>query len=777
MVEKFECYVEDILYHSPNTQFGIYKVCTKDNISGANQRTNVKKEEIDTDDKAFDTEAQETISYTTIKGNLGLLHIGTQHIVSGVSNFDPKYHSYTYDINYIQSIKPNTQESSMTFLKSIISPSRAKMCLDAYPNFVRLIIDGKEDEIDLSKIKGVKEKTFENIKNRVKNAFEAMELINFLAPYNITLKMINKISELSSDPKSIIKQIKSDPYVLTKIKGIGFIKADGIALSINPSLKASKVRALAYMKHVLQEAANNEGHTKILQSKMISECNSFMYENRQFIIEIIREQDRAFHFQTINGKTYIGLKKFYTQESRIAKKLLDIRDFPNNTEKKDSVYYYDKLQKIEKQQGFVFTDEQREGVISVLSSNVSLIVGYAGTGKSSLTNAVLNILKEEGKTIAQCCLSGRAALRLNEVNGFPSYTIHRLLSLKDEDTELMEDSFLDQDVILVDEASMIGLNLFYMLLMAVKPSTKIIIIGDTGQLDAIGVGCVFKDIIDSKKFNLIHLTKVHRQAQKSAILMDSISIRNNQHIKDVDFTGVEVRGVNKDFILNVYENKDDTLTYIVKQFENVIQKYPIEDIQIIVPMKLTGSASVYSTNNAIQKIYNPRNKEKKGVDLSIDKKPFVVQVGDRVRNTLNLYEVTEMDENMNLKSDSTAVFNGNIGTVIDFLTIDKEKCMIVNFDGIGIVAIPASHYKKHILLGYAITCHAFQGSQNKVIIIGMDTSSYIMLSSGWLYTAITRAVSKCFLNCTPRALHHATKTNKIILKQTFLPTLFDKLDN
>lgn len=764
-MEEFSCYVCKTVFYSIETDFGIYDVFTNDKISGFNS-------------VQIDFNSQLNVYYTTILGNIGQLEQGIKYKVKGTCQENTKFKKKQYNVKYISPIRPYNKEEQVNFLKSIVSESIVDNIIKECPNFLDLITENRESEIDLSKIKGIGKTKLTTIKNKISRTFDNRELIALLFPYNISVNMVKRISGLSANTEELVKQIKSNPYILTDVNGIGFKKADSIALKMNPNLEKSYLRTNAFIKHILLDNAINNGHTYLLTKHVYKECMEYMSENKEFLLEILRSQPDEYHFKIIDRQKTIGLKYLFDSEKNIANQI-HLLDSAENKFNKSVDEINQKIIEIEKKQGFEFTDEQKSGIISILQNNVSFVMGYAGTGKSSITNAVLSILKESDCKIAQCCLSGKASLRLKELNGFDSFTIHRLLKLNTDDIiKFNPDISIPYDVLLIDEASMIGLSLFNILLMALEVGTKVIIIGDSGQLDSIGTGCVFKDLLDSNQFNLIHLTKVHRQAQKSGILTDSIRIRSNQLIKPINYIGIEQRGEIKDFILNVYKNKEDTLRYIIQQFNSLYKKYDINDIQIIVPMKINGSASVYTTNNAIQHIVNPIDKNKQSVNLQVDKKPFVVQVGDKVRNTKNIYKVIELEktENNDYKTiGETALFNGNLGIVLGFKTIDEEKCIIVNYEGIGILAVPESHYKYNTLLGYAITCHAFQGSQSKAVIIGMDTSSYILLSSGWLYTAITRAIEKCFLNCNPKALYHATKTNKVIMKQTYLSTILNEL--
>lgn len=386
------------------------------------------------------------------------------------------------------------------------------------------------------------------------------------------------------------------------------------------------------------------------------------------------------------------------------------------------------------------------------------------TGKSSIVSGMLDVLnKRYGYSFGQCALSGRAGSRLAEVTGEEGYTIHRLLAFNPfaGGFEYNKENPLVQDIIIVDELSMVGGNLFYSLIKAVKDGAKLIMLCDTGQLESIGMGNIAKDIIDSGIIPTVQLTQIHRQAQKSAIVTESLKMRESTQLISRDFIGEETRGELQDLLLDIVDNKDYVPYNVIKHFKKELNNVEsILDLQVVVPMKTRGGSCTFKLNEKMQEIYNPYSMHKKEVEISFSKElKYKLREGDKVLNNKNNYKT------INLDGGKTPIYNGNVGTIEE---IDlEEDVIIVNFQSIGKIIIPVSNWK-NLELAYAVTCHKSQGSEYKRVIVGLDYSAYTLLSREWSYTAITRAREFCVLVAENTALRYAVSQSKVILKQTFL---------
>jgi exodeoxyribonuclease V alpha subunit len=370
---------------------------------------------------------------------------------------------------------------------------------------------------------------------------------------------------------------------------------------------------------------------------------------------------------------------------------------------------------------------------------------------------------------------------MTEITNISGYTIHRLLGfIPGQGFQFNKNNPLYEDIIIVDEVSMIGGYLFYSLIQAVKNGAKLVMLADIGQLESIGVLNVASDIINSGKTPVVRLDKIHRQAQKSAIITESIKVRNGVQLCDNSFSDKEIRGELQDLELDIYLNKDKTAQKVIEKFkENLPKVNNIMDIQVILPMKTNGKSSTFNINQELQNIYNPYYPSMKEIEISHSKNlSYKLRINDKVMNTRNNYKTVKYnpyseDEEDLFNSDDdyqvfTPIFNGNLGIIKGIYS----TYMIIDFYTIGEIIVPQKHWK-YIELGYAATCHKFQGSQSPIVIIGLDFNAYMLLTKEWVYTALTRAQEYCVLCAENKALRYAISHNGVSNKKTHLKDMLE----
>ena len=323
---------------------------------------------------------------------------------------------------------------------------------------------------------------------------------------------------------------------------------------------------------------------------------------------------------------------------------------------------------------------------------------------------------------------------------------------------------------------MVGGEIFYALLKAIPSTSKLIMLGDPGQLEAVGSLNIATDMINSSIIPTVHLTQVHRQAKKSGILTTSYDVRNNIQLFNASFEGVDVRGELEDMILDIGQDRSEELDKFVKYFEDYytgdIVDYNIMDIQVISPVKDRGETCVSELNNIVQSIVNPVDLSDESVyrlkftkKKGTEEKTYYIQPGDKIMCTKNNYKLEDMMGNV------VPVFNGWTGMVSD---IDEENIYIkfpfYRFD----VVFPQKTTRDSIMLGYVSTIHRLQGSEAKVIIGIVDYSTPpSMLTCQLVYTLITRAKKKCILIAENGALRKAIATDYVSTKRTFLPEFLE----
>ncbi len=669
-----------------------------------------------------------------------------------------------YDLIYMGVLSDMSNEDSQkTFLSKILTPLQIENMYQTLENPIAILENG--DVKSLTRVKGIGVRTAVALIERYKEHVDYSVAYVELDKYGLTPNAIRKIVDIYQSPEVAIQKIKNNPYILAdEIEGIGWKKADSIALSTGMHPHASQ-RVKAYIAYFLEQNAQ-DGHSYISPSLLMDGIISSIGEEIEddHLRSIIYEMQDELWWN--EDKTQIGLKKYYDLEYKIASELLRILSGENEFQYNG---WQEKVKEVEEKQGWEFTKQQIEGIKTALENQLVVITGLGGTGKTSVVAGMLKVLGNY--SFSQCALSGRAAARMTEATGEQGKTIHRLLGYKPPHFTFNKDNQLHDDIIIVDEISMIGGYLFYQLLQAIKNGTKVILIGDIGQLESIGILNVASDIINSNIIPVVNLTEIHRQAQKSAIITDSIKVRNGFQIFNNDFNGNIIHGELQDLELDIYINKAHTAKKVIEKFkENLPKVNNIFDIQVILPMKTKGDSCTFKINQALQEIYNPYNPSLNELELSFAKDmKFKLRIGDKVINTRNNYETilksNRDDEDYYEEEDipTTPIFNGDMGIVKEISGYD----IVVNFNRVGEIIVPKNHWK-YIELGYACTGHKYQGSESKVVIIGLDYNSFLMLTKEWVYTAITRAKEYCVLCAENKALRYAISHNSVSVKKTHL---------
>jgi RecD/TraA family predicted helicase len=413
----------------------------------------------------------------------------------------------------------------------------------------------------------------------------------------------------------------------------------------------------------------------------------------------------------------------------------------------------------EAKQGWKFTEQQLEGIFTAMNNNVTIIRGYGGTGKSSCVTGLLACADEDYR-FKQCALSGKASVNLTDITGQEGYTIHRLLEVDPITGRFNHNEYfpLLTDLVILDEGSMVDVALFESLIQAIPTGAKLIILGDTNQLESIGVGNILLDMIDSGEVPVVTFDKVHRQGAKSAIIGESIKIAQGQKPVGYGWEGTNVLGELKDLKYIGFtcdrDSKKPTIDLIMKEFKTLYNECKdISQIAVIVPTRERGTGCL-PINILIQDYVLP----------PLEKRGFYCNCGG--------YDIYKGDKVINLKNArprpnqaivSAPIYNGNMGEVIE-VGFDYLK---VDFYNIGEVYIYKSHLE-NIALGYAITVHKSQGSTIPYTISAIDFSHFSMLTRQLVYTTMTRAKKKCVMIFETNALIRAINTNKITQKDTFL---------
>lgn len=620
-----------------------------------------------------------------------------------------------------------------------IGPAMAKKIIAEFGEKTLEIIAKSPNE--LLKVPGIGKKTAEKISTSYLEQSELTEIMVWLENHGISNTYAGKI--FAKYGSFAIDIMEKDIYRLFQdIEGIGFLTADKLAFNLGIQ-REDKRRIISGIDYALMQLCNN-GHCCIPEMALVDKTAKILQVNNQIIFTILKERidNGSLNTEVVGGETLIYPPYLYYAEKKVATRLLQLQQATEPLSE-DNLSLFIKVW--EKDNQIQLAQKQKEAIKACLHHGVLVLTGGPGTGKTTVIKGILSILKAQGLKIRLAAPTGRAAKRLSETTGQKALTIHRLLEAnnlaQDDNLQLgfskdINDQ-LDADVIILDEVSMVDIVLMHHFLNAVPDGCRIILVGDTDQLPAVGPGSVLKDIIRSQKIPAIRLDEIFRQAQTSMIIQNA-HIINAGRLPDL-------RKQYSDFVF--YELNDDT-SITQKILDLCTKDLPhegfdvLKDVQVLSPMHrfLCG---VENLNLMLQEQLNPKKNQD---ELKYSSQTF--RVGDKVMHIRNNYQKN--------------VFNGDIGFIQD---INNEKLTVNYFD--HIVTYEKNELNE-LTLAYASSVHKSQGSEYKVVIIPLSTSHYIMLQRNLLYTAITRAKQKVIIIGSKKALMTAIQSNRTQKRYTLL---------
>lgn len=628
-------------------------------------------------------------------------------------------------------------------------------------NAIEIIMTEKENA--LFGIKGIGKKRVRDIVQSVLETFELQKFISELSKYGINPEHIIKLYKVYGS--ETLNLLKRNPYILMKY--ISFANADEIAKRIGLS-PLSGVRVEACINYILN-CGSNWGHCYLTENELIHLAIKMLNQNsdekdkvdeNEIMQSIFNLEDKTIIIE--DGKVYS--KDIYTYETKLAQKinilLSSKRDRINDSKLEKYIKDY------QLKNGMILGEEQKEAIKLVLKNNLTVLTGGAGTGKTTVVKAIIEIYKSffPKNNISLSAPTGRASRKLQETTGHFAQTNHRLLGFKQNSEdgksvgfEFNEDNKLPYDFYIIDEMSMVDLHMAYALTSAMENNAKVLFIGDVNQLPSIGAGNVLKDLLETEQIPKIHLTQIYRQAKNSQIITNSHRVNNGEFIA-VDHSKGDMYFINK-------QSDEEIRKTIIQSVQRFLELgFSVSDILVLSPMK-KGSIGTKELNNELQNILNPKNGNKKEVHHG--KRTF--RVGDKIIQTVN--------------NPDKGIYNGDIGIITD---ISKEKVTIngqaaeVEIIYSDFQGVKTKHTKDEwtqIELGYSISIHKSQGGQAPIVIIPISISHYSMLARNLIYTGMTRAESKLVLIGQPKALKIGIANNRILERNTLLSERIDFLIN
>ena len=653
----------------------------------------------------------------------------------------------------------------------------------------------------LLEIKGIGKKLLRKMCNNFNKNYEIYSLSLFLSPYGVTPDFVKKIynhfKKSNIDPKEAIEQ---NPYILCDIGGVGFKKIDAIALQMEHITEDSDFRLKEAVKYLLNQLISYKGDTVFSFDPFFEELSEIVNVNGYTLTQV-RYKEILFALKNENRveilyDKYITSPFFYKAEKEIHEILLAAT---NGVAMFHQEQIEEMITAIEEKRGFRFGEKQKEAILQATTkpSNVFVMAGYAGSGKTTTTKTIMDIFATiyNKNDIVGCALSGNAANRIKNVTGYNAYTIHTLLGYTGMGFGFNEENPLPYRLIVLDEASMVSVDIFYHLIKAIDfNETKLIVVGDNAQLPPVGAGEVFSDILEyADSIPKVILDKVYRQNENQVINVFAQEIRQGK--PPADFTGKyeDFYFVKHDIpkywkIRNSLTSQDreqnnqrilEAIKRLATRFVNSkawqeIKKNPylfITYTQIITPIK-KGTLGRDRLNVELKNIFNPICQDD-DIKITISKKEniFTFSINDKVIHLKNqtkpifgnpLQSFEEVDEIYYIEDEEwdeyediakTRVYNGQVGVITNILYEEDEDGGLIKIeknikDAYIEVFYPYEKYytyyqvrdlKAEIIdLAYAITIHKSQGSEYSNVIIPVCMSHYFMLNNKILYTAITR---------------------------------------
>lgn len=593
----------------------------------------------------------------------------------------------------------------------------------------------EEEPERLVEVKGISERKAQEIAVQMEEKKDLRDALVYLQQFGISNTLAVKI--YNTYGMNLYGVMKENPYRLAEdISGIGFRLADELAAKIGIHTD-SDYRIRSGIFYVLLQSTG-EGHTYLPLPLLLERAGRLLGLPR----EAVRPQidNLMMDKKLVIKGDKVFASSYYYMELNCARMLyernlkLEAEVLPSQEAQLEK-----RLEKLAQNLKMELDELQIRAVMEAVRNGIFILSGGPGTGKTTTINMMIHYFESEGLDIFLAAPTGRAAKRMTEATGYEARTIHRMLelnsALSDEDTrkvsfERNEENPLEADVIIIDEMSMVDIQLFQALLKAVIPGTRLILVGDVNQLPSVGAGQVLRDLITSGKFPMVELKKIFRQAQESDIVVNAHKINAGEQIS--------FDNKSRDFFLLERNDVNVIYKHMIQLIQEKLPRYvkaSAYDIQVLTPMR-KGSLGCETLNGILQRYLNPPDTGKKE-HISGD---TVYREGDKVMQVKNNYQLEwEIVSRYGIPVDrGTGVFNGDMGRIREIN--EAASCLVVEYDEQRRVTYPFAMLEE-LELSYAVTIHKSQGSEYPAVILPLLTGPRMLFNRNLLYTAITRAKS------------------------------------
>ena len=769
-------FVSHIVYRNEENGYTVFEMTLTESVGNAPQEGTVS-----------DLDAADIGDVITCVGSPVSISEGEGCTVAGTCTTHPVYGDQ-FRVQSYRAVAPENAQAMYRYLAagSIkgIGPAMAARIVKRFGDDTLRIME--EEPEKLAGVKGISMRIAREIGAQMEDKKDLRDAMIFLQQYGIGSAHAVKIWQAYGT--GLYEIMKNNPYRLAEdIRGIGFATADDIARRIG--IRAdSEYRIRSGILYTLF-LASGEGHSFLPEEVLVQRTCALLHLPAEEILvqmENLAVERRLRIRRPAAGpapEVEVYLTGVFRREQDIARMLLDLDAQIQRASRDASIRkkVEKKIARLEQEEEITLDPLQRKAVAEAAANAILLITGGPGTGKTTTINTIIRYFMSEDLRVLLAAPTGRAARRMSEATGFPAMTIHRLLGVRsvtdaDDEKEFLKsegrsasgaaaagfygdlgtgyapgsggnggksgdgqnysyfergaDNPLEADVVIIDEMSMVDMNLFHYLLRAVPIGARLILVGDVNQLPSVGPGCVLQDLIDSRAFHTIMLRHVFRQASRSDIVMNAHRILEGQSLpmdnKSRDFFFLE-----RDQVPVIYKH---TVQLIREMLPKYVGCRP-EEIQVLTPMR-RGSLGVERLNEVLQSVLNPPARGRR----EHVRRETVFREGDKVMQTRNNYQIEwEVRGNFGMPIDrGTGIFNGDFGRIEE---IDPDtEMMTVIFDDARTVEYPFAELED-LELAYAITVHKSQGSEYPAVILPLLAGPSGLFNRNLLYTAVTRARS------------------------------------
>ena len=629
----------------------------------------------------------------------------------------------------------------------LMEESQAKRVNEAYPDFVSLVLNNKEDTIDYHKIQNVGEKRLGLYISKVQADCKA--ILMYPVAYEHGIVSSQDIKELQNHfetPNELKEALTTNPYrVYIDLVGYSFDKADRLALKYFPELIDSKIRCEYGCLEILKEN-EYDGDTRLNANLMASEARNLVPEAKHHMVEAVKDSN-VIHYD--EDTKYASIEQTYQDELLIAEHILARKNEPMVD------FYPMNWQEFKTVDGFDCTDEQM-AILKIVGEGgrVGILTGSGGTGKTSSVKALIRMLEANGHSYTLLAPTGVAAKRMRESTGRPASTIHMFLAHEDASPG---------EYVIIDETSMVSVQLLAKLLRKIDKDPNLIFVCDEAQLASISCGNIVQDLIDSGTVPRANLTKVFRYGVGGIATIATDARMGTMDNLSKAFNDFKFVSINS-----------DPIEQILQEYDKLIEKgYKKDEILVLSPYN-KGHKGTYEINKEIQSRYNANDY----TDASYQRQgmgKIQFKVGDMVLNTKNNYRMPclEMDDDGFEMEGEMQCMNGDIGVVRECRGSEKNPELIVQFDE-GMAAISGSDIA-NLLLGYSVSIHKVQGAQNKAIIVVIDKEHKRLLSRNLCYVAFSRAQEYMVVIADEDVLKEGLEVQENLERDTWLGDMLKEI--